>query len=77
MNFVEKNVIEDEKHFIYSCTFYNDLRNSLSLKINYTQPEFQSKSVNDKFVYMLQNKQYLVAKFCHQAFSQRRHKLES
>ncbi len=73
--FCEKNVIEDEKHFICSCSFYNDLRNSLHLKINYTQPEFQSMSVNDTFVYMLQNKQHLMAKFCHQAFSIRRQKL--
>ncbi len=68
----EKHVIEDEKHFICSCSLYNDWRNSLYLKINYTQPEFQSMSVNDKFVYMLQNKQHLVAKFCHQAWSKRR-----
>ncbi len=34
-----------------------------------TQPEFQSMPVNDKFMYMLQNKQHLVAKYCHQAFS--------
>ncbi len=73
--FYEKNVIEDEKHFICSCSFYNDLRNSLYFKINYTEPEFQSKSVNDKFVYMLQHKQHLVAKFCHQAFSKRRQKI--
>ncbi len=45
--FYERNVIEYEKHFICSCSFYNDLGNSLSLKINYTQPEFQSMSVND------------------------------
>ncbi len=45
------------------------------MKINYTQPEFQSMSVNDKFVYMLQNKQHLVAKFCNQAFSKIRHNL--
>ncbi len=63
--FCGKNVIEDEKHFICSCSFYNDLRNSLCLKIKYTQKEFQSISVNDKFVYMLQHKQHLVAKFCH------------
>ncbi len=30
----EQNVIEDEKHFICSCSFYNDLRNRLYLKIN-------------------------------------------
>ncbi len=53
--FCEKNVIEDKKHFIFSCSYYNNLRNSLYLKINYTQPEFQSMSVNDKFVYMLTN----------------------
>ncbi len=70
----EKNVIENEKHLICSCSFYNDLRNSLYLKINYTQPEFQYMSVSDKFVYMLQNKQHLVAKFYHQAFSKRRQK---
>ncbi len=40
-----KNVIEDEKHFICPSSFYNDLRNSLYLKINYTQPEFQSMSI--------------------------------
>ncbi len=34
--FCEKNVIEDENHFICSCSFYNDLRNSLYLKMNYT-----------------------------------------
>ncbi len=67
--FCEKNVIEDEKHFICSCSFYNDLRNGLYLKIYYTQPEFQTMSVNDKFVYMLQNKQHLVTTFCHQTFS--------
>ncbi len=71
----KKKIIEDEKHFICSSSYYNDLRNSLYSKINYTEPEFQSMTVNDKFVYMLQNKQYLVAKFCHQAFSKRRQKL--
>ncbi len=50
----ETNVIEDETHFICSCSFYNELRNSLYLIINYTQPEFQSMWVNDKFVYILQ-----------------------
>ncbi len=73
--FCEKNVIEDEKHFICSGSFYNDLRNSLYLKIKCTQPDFQSISVDDNFVYMLQNKPHLVAKFCHQAFSKRRQKL--
>ncbi len=68
--FCEKNVIEDENHFICSCLFYNDLRNRLYLKINYTQLEFQSMSVNDGFVYMLQNKQHLVAKFCHHFFKE-------
>ncbi len=48
-----KNVIEDEKHFIYLCLFYNDLRNSLYSKINYTQPEFQSMLVYDNVVYWL------------------------
>ncbi len=44
--------------------------------IYYTQPEFQSMSVNDKFVkYLLQNNQYRVAKCCYQAFSKRRQKL--
>ncbi len=57
--FCEKHVIEDEKHFICSCLFYNDLRNSLYL-------------ANDKFVYMLQNKHQLVTKVCHQALSKRR-----
>ncbi len=64
-----KNTLHAHVHFT------NDLRNSLYLKINYTQPEFQSMSVNDTFVYMLQNKQHLVVKFCHQAFSKRRQKL--
>ncbi len=59
--------MKDEKHFICSCSFYNDLRNSLYLKINFTQPELQSMSVNDKFVYMVQNQQHNVTKFCHQA----------
>ncbi len=54
---------------------YNDLRNSLYLKINYTLPECKSMSVNDKFVYMLDNKQHLVDTFCHQAFSKTRQKL--
>ncbi len=67
--------MEDEKHFIYSCLFYNDLRNSLYLKINCTQPKFQSMSINDMFVYMLQNKQHLEAKFHYQAFSRRRQKV--
>ncbi len=66
--FCEKSVIEDENHFIGSCLFYNDLRNSLYLKINYTQPEFKSMSVNDKFVYMLQNKQHLIVTFCPSSF---------
>ncbi len=69
--FCEKNIIEDEKHFMCSCSFYNDLRNSLYLKINYTQPEFQSMSFKYKFVYIIQNKQHQVAKFFHQAFSKR------
>ncbi len=44
----------------------------MQLKINYTQPEFRSMSVNETFVHMLQNKQHLVARFCHQAFSKSR-----
>ncbi len=40
--FCERNVIEHEKNFICSRSFYNDLRNGLHLKINCTQQEFQS-----------------------------------
>ncbi len=47
----------------------------MQLKINYTQPEFQSMLVNDKFEYMLHNKQHLVVEFCHQAYSKRRQTL--
>ncbi len=44
--------------FWEGSVYFNDLRNSLYLKINYTQPEVQSMTVkvNDKFVKMLQNK---------------------
>ncbi len=75
--FCGKNVVEREKHFICLCSLYNDFRNSLYLNINYTQPELQSISDNDKFVYILQNKQHLVTKFCHQTFSKRRQKLNN
>ncbi len=53
------------------------LNNSLYLKIDYTQPELQFMSINDRFVYMLQNKQHLVAKICHQAFSKGRQNLSN
>ncbi len=58
-----KNSLNAHVHFtmIYEIA-------SLYLNINYAQPEFQSMSVSDKFVYMLQNKQHLVATFCHQTF---------
>ncbi len=45
--FCDKNV--KEKQFILSCSFYNDLRKGLYLKMNYAQPEFQSMLVNDRF----------------------------
>ncbi len=50
--------------------FYNDLRNSLYSKINYTQRElFLSMSVNNRFVYILQKIHDLVVKVYHPTFS--------
>ena len=69
------NVLEDEKHFLLQCPLYADLRNVLLIFIERKYPNFSSMTLDDKFIYILQNQDSQIltwlGKFLYRAFKKR------
>ena len=69
------NVLEDEKHFLLQCPLYADLRNLLFIHIERRYPNFSSMTLDDKFIYILQNQDSQIltwlGKFLYRAFKKR------
>ena len=69
------NVVEDEIHFLCECERYIDFRSNLFSSALETEPNFPSKDVIDKFVYLMSNHQKSVITFLTQAVYKRTHSL--
>ena len=63
--------IEDEIHFITSCSAYSDLRDILFTKAANDNPEFISYDVLDSFVYLMNDLQKPTMDFIHNAYHRR------
>jgi hypothetical protein len=66
--------IEDEKHFILTCTKYNTLRNQLFNLVMSECPLFTNMSAHDRFIYLMNSGGTIcktVAKFCFEAMETR------
>ncbi len=64
--------VEDEMHFICNCTLYTTLRLKLFNTVMVEYGNFENLNVKDKFVYLMQNKQKLTAKFSWLAYCKRK-----
>ena len=69
------NEIEDEQHFVCSCTLYSVLREELYAKIVETDDDFIQLPQDEKFVYLMKKKQKLLSKFVYEAFTIRCQKI--
>ena len=49
----DREMIEDEIHFICVCSLYNELRNSLFEGILLDYPQFANLCTKDKFIYLM------------------------
>ena len=66
-----KNTVEDEIHFLCECESYIDYRHTLFSHAQETDPNFVSKDVIDKFVFLKSNHQKQVIYFLSKAFNKR------
>ena len=66
-----KNSVEDEIHFLCECESYVDYRRTLFSHAQETNPNFVSKDVIDKFVFLMSNHQKQVIYFLSSAFNKR------
>ena len=64
--------IEDEIHFITSCSAYNDLRDTLYTQAADNNPEFKDYDMLDSFVYLMNNMQKPTMHFVCNAYHRRR-----
>ncbi len=70
------NAIENEEHFLFSCSFYDELRESFFTDITQDNIYFDTLTINDKFkVLMCENNVKRTAKFLYNAFQRRRNTL--
>ena len=73
--FCSYNVLEDETHFMFYCSFYDDLRSILLLKIIEKCPEFYFLSLEEKYKLLMSNDfvKY-TAQFLFDSYQRRRNK---
>ena len=75
-----KSGIEDELHFLVTCSCLNDPRLELYSKLNDILPDFQSLNNNDKFKLMMSNSEIdlnaIIVKGISVMFDKRRELLE-
>ena len=72
----EGGYVEDEKHFICKCNFYDDIRGELYNRVTERQnQDFMNYSDDDKFSYLLSKSQRYLAEFLEKAWIRRRGKI--
>ena len=68
--------IEDESHFLFTCTLYNNERNKLFKIILDKSKNFKQLSIDDQLCWLLSNKDvvivHAVAQYIHNAMEKRR-----
>ena len=73
------NVIEDEPHFLISCTRYRDERKEMFDVCLLNNAQFTRMNENDKFIYLMksnkQNNLYHISKFIFLAFDKRNNEI--
>ena len=73
--FCDESKIEDEFHFLIECNLYNDLRKVLFTKVRSKNSIFETLSLKEKFIFLLKNCNYHVARFIKDAWNMRKLKL--
>ncbi len=73
--FCSLNEVEDEQHFLCRCTLYNDLRVKMYHSAAANNNNFNGMPDQDKFIYLMQQRQTTTSKFCWSAFNKRRQEL--
>ena len=67
------NVVEDEIHFLCECNSYSEYRSILFSNAEETDPNFSTKDLIDKFVFLMSNHQKSVVTFLTNAIYKRIH----
>ena len=70
--FCTSNEVEDELHFLCSCSLYDDLRSSMYNTIQAKSPDFIGLDDKHKFHFLIQKEQQSTSKFIWKAFCRRR-----
>ncbi len=73
----ERKEIETEFHFLINCDLYKDQRNMLYTKANDKYKHFHDMDDQAKFIYLMTECQYYVAKYIESAWNIRKEKLYS
>lgn len=69
------NQVEDEKHFLFRCELYKDIRNSWYEKIERENSEFKNLDVNEKLKYVMNFNQKSTSNFICEAYEIRKNQL--
>ena len=72
-SFCQSNEIEDEKHVLFSCSFYDKIRLELNNKINIKYPYFNSFDHNSKIIFLFNNVDPFVCRLTSSFVSQTLH----
>ena len=73
-SFCNQIQIEDERHFLIHCTFYNDIRAAI-FNEQLSNDHFNTMNDIDKFKYLVTNIPRKVAKYIVKAYMRRRNKI--
>ena len=74
-NLCEFNEIEDECHFLFKCSLYNDLRNDWIRNITDKTPDFVEMDTTTKFKVIFANHHRITAKFILRSYNVRKENL--
>ena len=66
------NLVEDEKHFLFYCKAYSTERDAFLAKISNMYHDFENLNIDEKLVYLFENRPYILAKFVNQCICKRR-----
>ena len=76
-SFCSINEVEDEIHFMFKCTLYNDLRYQWLLKVKQETIDFDSLDIQQKLNIVFTKNYHCTAKFLLRSFNLRKDKLYS
>ena len=62
-NICNDNLVEDEKHFLFTCSKYNTERTKLCMYCRRVIPMFDLFTDSEKLLYLMQNKQKTLAQY--------------